>query len=112
MEAKELDCFVEADETGSEKYRMPSVTASASEKDGRISLTVSNLEPEKAQEITVSLKGENISSAEGRILAGKMDEYNDFGKETLAVKEFTDFEVKDGNLVIRMPACAVAEIRL
>ena len=37
---------------------------------------------------------------------------NLFGKETLAVKEFTDFEVKDGNLVIRMPACAVAEIRL
>ena len=30
----------------------------------------------------------------------------------LAVKEFTDFEAKNGNLVIRMPACAVAEIRL
>ena len=60
----------------------------------------------------MSLKGEAIRGAEGRILAGKMDAYNDFGKEAVAVKAFTDFEVKDGNLVIRMPACAVAEIRL
>ena len=112
MDAKELDCYVEAEQTGTEKYRMPSVTASASEKDGRITLTVSNLEPEKAQEITVSLNGEAIRGAEGRILTGKMDEYNDFGKNTLAVKAFSDFEVKDGALVIRMPACAVAEIRL
>ncbi len=112
MDAKELDCYVEVEQTGTEKYPMPSVTASASEKDGRITLTVSNLEPEKAQEITVSLNGEAIRGAEGRILTGKMDEYNDFGKNTLAVKAFSDFEVKDGALVIRMPACAVAEIRL
>ena len=91
---------------------MAGVTASASEKDGKITLTVSNLEPEKAQEITVSLRGEQIRGAEGRILAGRVDEYNDFGRETLAVKPFTDFEVKNGELVIRMPACAVAEIRL
>ena len=61
MDAKELDCFVEAEETGNGQYRMASVTASASEKDGRITLTLSNLEPDKAQEITVSLKGEKIS---------------------------------------------------
>ncbi len=112
MDAKELDCFIEAEETGSDRFRMASVTASASEKDGRITLTLSNLEPDKAQEVTVSLKGERISGAEGRILTGKMDEYNDFGSETLAVQPFTDFETRDGNLVIRMPACAVAEIRL
>ena len=112
MDAKELDCFVEAEEAGTEKFRVASVSASASEKDGKITLTVSNLEPEKAQEIIVSLKGEKIGGAEGRILTGKMDEYNDFGKETLAVKPFSGFEVKDGELVIRMPACAVAEIRL
>ena len=85
MDAKELDCFIEAEETGNDKYRMAGVTASASEKDGKITLTVSNLEPEKAQEITVSIRGEQIRGAEGRILAGRVDEYNDFGRETLAV---------------------------
>jgi len=112
MDAKEMDCFVETEESGTEKWRIANVTASASEKDGKVTLTLANLEPDKAQEITVSLKGEKIKGAEGRILAGKMDEYNDFGRETLAVRLFSDFEVKDGELVIRMPACAVAEIRL
>jgi len=112
MDAKEIDCFVEAEKSGIEKYQVPSVSASASEKDGKITLTLSNLEPEKAQEVTVSLKGEAIRGAEGRILSGKMDDYNDFGKEKLAVKPFTDFEVRDGNLIVRMPACSVAEMRL
>ena len=112
MDAKELDCFVEAEKTGNDKYQMASITASASEKDGKVTLTVTNLEPEKAQEITVSLRGEQIRGAQGRILTGKMDDYNDFGKEKLAIQAFTDFEVKDGELVIRMPACAVAEITL
>ena len=112
MDAKELDCFVEAEKTGNDKYQMASITASASEKDGKVTLTVTNLEPEKAQEITVSLRGEQIRGARGRILTGKMDDYNDFGKEKLAIQAFTDFEVKDGELVIRMPACAVAEITL
>ena len=33
-------------------------------------------------------------------------------RAAMAVKDFTDFEVKNGDLVIRMPACAVAEIKL
>ena len=112
MDAKAIDCYVEAEETGSGKHRLPSVTASASEKDGKVTLTVSNLEPEKAQEITVSLRGEAVRSAEGRILTGKMNTYNDFENAPLAVQEYTDFEVKSGELVLRMPACSVAEIRL
>jgi len=112
MDAKEIDCFVEAEKTGNEKYRLTSVTASASEKDGRITLTVSNLEPEKAQEITVELRGGTVRGAEGRILSGRMDEYNDFGNAPLEIRKFADFGVKDEKLVVRMPACSVAEIRL
>ena len=112
MDAKEIDCYVEAEETGSGKHRLPSVTASASEKDGKVTLTVSNLEPEKAQEITVSLRSEAVRGAEGRILTGKMNTYNDFENAPLAVQAYTDFEVKGGELVLGMPACSVAEIRL
>ena len=112
MDAKEVDCFVEAEETGTEKFRVPSVTASASEKDGTITLTVSNLEPEKAQDVTVSLRDGAITGASGRILTGRMDQYNDFGRSTLAVQPFSGFEAKNGGLTVHLPACAVAEIRL
>ena len=112
MDARELDCFVEADEGGADSWRMQTVSASASEKDGRITLTVSNLDPDREQEITVKLRDGRAEKAEGRILQGRMDEYNDFGAERLGVRPFTEIAARDGNLVLRMPPCAVAEIRL
>ena len=112
MDARELDCFVHAPEAGTEAYRMPGITASASEKDGRVTLTVSNLNPTEAQDVTVSLRGEQISAAEGRILQGRMDQYNDFGNAPLKTKPFTDFETANGEIILHLPACSVAEIRL
>ncbi len=112
MDGKELDCFVETGKLGNDEYRMDGVSASASEKDGRITLTLTNLNPEAGEEVTVALREEAIFGAEGRILTGKMGEYNDFGNAPLKVKEFTDFAFRDGKLVVRMPACSVAEIRL
>ncbi|MBR2854377.1 MAG: alpha-N-arabinofuranosidase [Clostridia bacterium] len=112
MGGKELACAIEADKTGTEKFRLDSVSASASEKDGKITLTVSNLETDRAQEVRVTIEGEPINAAEGRILSGRMDEYNDFGNSPLEVKPFTDFEIREGMLILKMPACSVAEIRI
>ena len=43
MDARQLDCFVEAENAGAGAYSLAGVTASASEKDGKITLTLSNL---------------------------------------------------------------------
>ena len=112
MDARELDCFVEAEQAGTDRYRMPGISASASEKDGRVTLTVSNLNPEKGEEVTVLLRDEQIGGAEGRILAGRMDQFNDFDSAPLKAEAFTDFRVENGVLKVKMPACSVAEIRL
>ncbi len=110
MDAKEVDCFVEAGKAGTEKFMLDAVSASASEKDGKITLTVSNLDPGKGQEVRVTLIGEEIAGARGRILTGRMDEYNDFGNEPLEVKPFNNFRTENGALVLSLPACSVAEI--
>lgn len=112
MDARHLDCFIEAEEGGAGEWRLPSVTASASEKDGRITLTVSNLDPDKAQEITVNLRNGTFGTPEGRVLSGKMDAYNDFGNSPLEIRPLEGLQVKDGCLTVCLPACAVAEIRL
>ncbi|MCR5297213.1 MAG: alpha-N-arabinofuranosidase [Clostridiales bacterium] len=111
MDAKELGCDIEAEKAGTETHSLPVITASASEKDGVITLTLSNVSPDKAEEVTVTLD-RAVDSAYGRILHGKMDEYNDFGNAPLKVEAFDGFEIRDGKLVIRMPACSVAEIRI
>ncbi len=112
MDAKELDCFIESDPLGNEKFTLQSISASASEKDDRITVTLSNIDPEKGREVVIDLRDEAVTRAEGRILTGKMDAYNDFGNDPLKAEPFTDFAVRDGKLYVQMPACAVAEIRL
>ena len=112
MDARQLDCVVEAETVGAGEFSLTGVTASASEKDGKITLTLSNLNADEGEEILVHLKDGEVTAAEGRILTGRMDQYNDFGKAELAVEPFADFTVEKGELKVRMPACSVAELRL
>ena len=112
MDARQLDCFIQSERIGTEKYGIGAISASASEKEGRITLTLSNLDPEKAREVDISLRDEAIQQVSGRILTGAMDAWNDFGRSPLAVQSYTDFTVRDGRLKAKLPPCAVAELKL
>ena len=111
MDAKELGCTIEAERLGTDQYRLPGITASASEKDGIITVTLSNINPDEAEDVGIEMK-EAVSEATGRILQGKMDEFNDFDHAPLKVTAFDDFTIRNGMLNVRMPACSVAEIRI
>ena len=112
MDARQVDCFVEAEDAGAGEYQLASVTASASEKDGKVTLTLSNLKADGEEEVVIQLKDQEITGAEGRILTGRMDQYNDFDRAELKIVPFTDFRTENGKLKVRMPACSVAEIRI
>ena len=111
MDARELACDIETEKLGTEEHRVPGVTASASEKEGVLTVTLSNLDPEKPGEILISLPDE-ASCADGRILHGKMDAYNDFGNAPLKTEAFADFDLSGKEIRVRMPACSVAELRI
>ncbi len=112
MDAREVDCFVEAGSIGAGEDELPGVTASASEKDGVITLTVANLNPEETEEVVVLLREEKIGAAEGRILTGEPAQKNDFDSAPLFVQPYEDFDLRDGTLVLRLPRCSVAELKL
>ena len=111
MDAKELGCDVETEKLGTETHSLPGVTASASEKDGIITVTMSNLDPSAASDVTLSLPG-NAAAAEGRILHGKMDAFNDFDNAPLKPEEFRDANICGNEIKVRMPACSVLELRI
>ena len=111
MDAKELGCAVETEKLGTERHSLDGVTASASEKDGMITVTLSNLNPEQAEDVVISLQSA-VSGAAGRILQGKMDAYNDFGNAPLKTESFADYEIRGNEIHVRMPACSVAELRI
>ena len=111
MDAKELACAIETRKIGTAEHSVAGISASASEKDGIITVTLSNLRPDTAEEVILDLNAP-VTEAKGRILQGRMDAYNDFDSAPLQVEDFSDFRAADGGLQVKMPACSVAEIRI
>ena len=62
------------------KEKLPAVSASASkDKNGLIHVSLTNIDANKAQEVTINLRGTSASAVSGRVLAsGKVQDYNSF----------------------------------
>ena len=108
MNARQIDCHVAAEETGTEKDHICQVTASASQKDGKTCVTAANLSCEKEAEVEIC--GLNAVEAAGRILTGKMDAYNDFESSPLAAADMRGVKVEGGKVVFTLPPCGVAAV--
>jgi alpha-N-arabinofuranosidase len=102
-----------------EKYELngisvPAVSASASIKDGVVSVTLCNLNPNKAANVDLTITGQHFTTSEGQIVTAKnMNDFNDFGQEEkVTLKTFEVKKPKDGKLTIGLPAKSVVLVRL
>lgn len=110
QDAREIDCHVDTDAVGLGEWQLPRVSASASEKEGRVTLTLANLSADAPA--PVALRGLEAKAAQGRLLTGRMDEYNDFDASPLAVKPLENLQLAPDGFALTLPPCAVAEITL
>ena len=110
QDAKQLHTTVLCDAVGSESWKTPQLSASASEKESKITLTLSNLSADAP--VKVQIEGLAVSFARGRILSGAYNQYNDFEGEQLAVKDFDGLTIKDSRLQIDLPPCCVAAVEI
>ncbi len=106
QDARQIDCFVECDQVGENGFNLPQVIASASEKDGKITLTLANLAMDR--EATVDVAGVCLCKVQGRILQGEAGQYNDFDHAPLSVQPFGG--VKDSQ--VTLPPCCVVELTI
>ena len=105
----------------SEKYTMnnesiPALSATASKDDnGKIHITITNLNPEKGTAVTCELRGtDNVDFVKGSIVTGaKINSYNDFGKkEEVTLKPFSNVKVKNNVVTVNMPSKSVVMVEL
>lgn len=111
-----LPSSIKCDEYTFEKESIPALSTTASKaKDGKIHITISNLDPENAKEISCELRGMEVDKfTKGNILTGeKINSYNDFGKkEEVTLKAFNNVKI-NGNIVkVKMPAKSVVMLEL
>jgi alpha-N-arabinofuranosidase len=97
---------------------IPSINVSASKStDGKTNITIVNLDPNTENPVTfdLSLMGSlKNSSVKGEILsADAINSFNDFGvPETVHIKKFTQFKLKDKMLSVQMPSKSIIKIEI
>jgi len=97
------------------KEKLPAVSASASkDKNGFIHVSLTNIDANKAQEVTINLRGTSASTVSGRVLASaKVQDHNTFDQpEKVKPANFTGATLKNGVLTVKMPAASVVVLEL
>ncbi len=95
---------------------IPAISTSASkDANGKIHVTISNLDPNNSKTVTCELRGtDKVSFANGSIVTGeKINSYNDFGKaEEVTLKSFNDVKVNGNVVTVNLPSKSVVMVEL
>lgn len=92
---------------------IPALSASASEKDGILSITITNANPSKAVALECLL-GNDLTVLGGKVVTGKdITDFNDFGQaEKVSLADFKPGKLSAGVMKLEVPAHAVVLVQL
>lgn len=94
---------------------IPAVTATASrDGEGRVHVTLTNLDPNNARTIDIDIRGESVSGVSGRILtAAEINADNTFDRpDVVSPAAFTGASVSNGALTVNLPAKSLVVLEL
>ncbi|WP_290121282.1 alpha-L-arabinofuranosidase C-terminal domain-containing protein [uncultured Duncaniella sp.] len=94
---------------------VPTISATASKKDGEMNITLTNIDLDNPAEITIPLGNDvKASGIKGEILtAGNIDDYNDFGSaEKVTLKQFDKVKYSKGALTLTLPAKSIVSLSM
>jgi len=94
---------------------IPAISASASiDKEGKVHISIANLNPGKEIELTCPVIGDTFKTATGEVLTSKeMNAFNSFEKpETVKPASFSGYKFKEGILTVAMPPKSVVVLEL
>ncbi len=114
QDATLLGSFTETKEVGVDDKKVANLSVSASEdSEGVVHVTVANLSADESCPVELDLLGQELGKVTGRILAGGMDDYNDFdAPNKVSIQPMDGIVVENGEAKFTLPACSVAELTL
>jgi alpha-N-arabinofuranosidase len=95
--------------------KIPAVSVSASkDKAGKVHVTLCNLSPNAATEVTCALQGAKTGKISGRVLtAPTIQAHNTFANpETVKPSDFSGFNVQEGGFSVTLPAKSVVALEI
>ncbi len=114
QDAKMLPLEIKCGKYTSGTNSIDAINASASVKDGVVSITLCNLDPVNAQYVSFDIQGLKFANVTGKIVtANKINAFNDFGKkEEVSLADFKDAIINKGLVEASIPAKSVVLIQL
>ncbi len=93
---------------------LDAVNASASLKNGIVSITLCNLDPNNTQQISFEIAGLTPSKVSGKVVtASKINAYNDFGKKAEVMEaDYKNVKISNGKVDAVLPSKSVVLIQL
>ena len=112
QDAELLESFVETEQIGTEKNKVPNLCESVSfGKDGKIHVTLTNLSVSDSYDIDAVFVETAVKSVEGTILTNEMGAHNTFeNPDVVCPAKFDKVEVNGGNVKFSIPACSVLHL--
>jgi alpha-N-arabinofuranosidase len=99
----------------SQGQSIDAISASASrDKDGKIHITLTNIDPNKPQTVSCELLGVKAKNISGKVLtAAKISDHNTFENPKAVVpKDFKDVKLTNENLSLTLPAKSVVTLEI
>ncbi len=96
---------------GTGSWQVPKLSLTASTRDGVLTVTVSNTAVDAPAEVRL-LPGTGIRSVRGRVLTGRMNAYNDFENQPVAIRTLGELRLSADGVTCTLPPCSVTEITL
>ncbi len=115
QDATMLPLSIKSENYGLGKDSLQAVSASASkDKDGVVHISLVNINPNKGQEVSISLRGMSASSVNGRILTSlKLQDHNDFeNPNKIKPVDFKGATLKGDDLKVTLPPVSVVVLTL
>ena len=114
QDAKMLPIEIKCGKYTSGANSIDAISASASVKDGIVSVTICNLDPVNSQSISFDVQGLKTVTVTGKIVtANKINAFNDFGKkEEVSMTDFNNAKLNKGMVEATIPAKSVVLIQL
>ena len=109
MDARSLETCVFADRI---QGGVKQISASASTRDGAITVTLANLDADQGAEVLLDAEGAG-GEVTGWILTGEVHSCNDFdAPDRVTPQPYTDWKATEKGLLLRLPACSLAALTL
>ena len=114
QDAKMLPIEIKCGKYTSGANSIDAISASASVKDGIVSVTICNLDPVNSQSISFDVQGLKTATVTGKIVtANKINAFNNFGKkEEVSMTDFNNAKLNKGMVEATIPAKSVVLIQL